>query len=70
MFTSNSARENQESKGGAVMRVLACPCGITLNGADDEELFRLGRQHADEHHPSDNITDEFIREHIRTSAHD
>jgi predicted small metal-binding protein len=52
------------------MRILPCPCGITLNGADDEELFRLGRQHANKHHPGDNITDDFIREHIRTSAHD
>ena len=51
-------------------RSLECPCGIVLNGTDDEDLFRLGRQHADEHHPDDNITDEFIREHVRTSAHD
>ena len=51
-------------------RSVACPCGITLTGADDEELFRLGRQHADEHHPNDNITDEFIREHVKNNARD
>ena len=46
-------------------RSLPCPCGIVLTGADDEELFRLGRQHAD-----DNISDEFIREHVRTNGRD
>jgi predicted small metal-binding protein len=51
-------------------RILECPCGITLTGADDEELFGLGRQHADERHADDNITDEFIREHVRTNARD
>ena len=52
------------------MRTLECPCGITLTGADDEDLFRLGRQHADEHHPDDGITDDFIREHVRANARD
>jgi len=51
-------------------RELQCPCGITLTGADDDELFRLGRQHADEHHGSDSITDGFIREHVRANARD
>jgi predicted small metal-binding protein len=51
-------------------RILECPCGITLSGADDDELFRLGRQHADEHHADDNIPDDFIREHVRTGARD
>jgi len=51
-------------------RSLPCPCGIVLTGADDEELFRLGRQHADEHHADDNISDEFIREHVRTNGRD
>ena len=50
------------------MRLLDCPCGIQLSAADDDELFRLGRQHADEHHPDDNISDEFIREHVGTNA--
>ena len=51
-------------------REVLCPCGITLTGADDAELFRAGRQHANEHHASENITDEFIKEHIRDDAHD
>jgi predicted small metal-binding protein len=52
------------------MREMQCPCGITLTGADDTELVRLGREHADEHHPNDNISDDFIREHVATNAHD
>ena len=51
-------------------RILECPCGITLAGADDDDLFRAGRQHADEHHADDNIPDDFIREHVRTNARD
>ena len=27
------------------MRVIDCPCGHRLEGADDEELFRLAREH-------------------------
>jgi hypothetical protein len=41
-----------------------------LTGTDDEDLFRLGRAHAEEHHPDDGITDEFIREHVRANAGD
>jgi predicted small metal-binding protein len=52
------------------MRSVACPCGITLTGADDEELFRLGREHADAHHGDDGITDAFIREHVAAGAFD
>ncbi|HUE60492.1 MAG TPA: hypothetical protein VMO88_13000 [Acidimicrobiales bacterium] len=51
-------------------RALDCPCGITLNGANDEELFRLGREHADAHHRYDGIADEFIRGHIDANARD
>jgi predicted small metal-binding protein len=52
------------------MRDLQCPCGTTLTGADDEELLRLGREHADSHHPNDGISDDFIRNHIATGAVD
>jgi hypothetical protein len=51
-------------------RTLQCPCGIVLTGGDDEELFRLGRQHADEHHPDDHFTDEYIRDYVSTNARD
>ncbi len=52
------------------MRELDCPCGLTLAGADDEELLARGREHADEHHPDDGISDDFIREHVGANAHD
>ena len=51
-------------------RSVGCPCGITLTGSNDEELFRLGRRHADEHHPDDGITDDFIRDHVAANAVD
>jgi hypothetical protein len=34
------------------MRAIICPCGLRLEGATAEELFRLARAHIDEHHPS------------------
>jgi hypothetical protein len=33
------------------MRAIDCPCGHRLEGADDEELFRLAREHVDRDHP-------------------
>jgi len=51
-------------------RILDCPCGIALSGNDDEELFRLGREHVDEHHPNDAITNDFIRTHVAQNARD
>lgn len=51
-------------------RVVECPCGITLSGSDDDELFSQGRQHADSHHPDDGISDDFIRSHIAQNASD
>lgn len=48
--------------------VVDYPCGISLSGSDDEELFRRGREHADTHHANDGITDEFIRGHIAENA--
>ena len=51
-------------------RIVDCPCGIVLSAGDDEELFRTGREHADEHHPNDGITDDFIRDHVAQNARD
>jgi predicted small metal-binding protein len=52
------------------MRAVDCPCGLTLTGTDDEELFALARAHADDHHADQDITDEFIGDHIRDNARD
>jgi len=51
-------------------RMLECPCGVVLTGADDEDLFRLGRQHADDHHRDEHISDDFVRQHVRANARD
>lgn len=51
-------------------RVVDCPCGISLSGSDDADLFRRGREHADAHHPNDGIGDDFIRGHIAQNARD
>jgi predicted small metal-binding protein len=51
-------------------RTITCTCGHVLTGADDEELFRLGRQHANEAHADMNMSNERIREFIRADARD
>lgn len=51
-------------------RVIECPCGHPLRGANDEELFRLARQHVTEHHPGMQRTDEELRQLVRERARD
>jgi rhodanese-related sulfurtransferase len=52
-----------------LMRAIECPCGHHLEGADDEELFRLARDHVNRH-PEMERTDEQLRERIAADAHD
>jgi predicted small metal-binding protein len=52
------------------MRVIDCPCGHRLEGADDEELFRLAREHVDRDHPEMQRTDEQLRERVAADAYD
>ena len=56
-------------KGGA-MRAIDCPCGHRLEGADDETLFRLAREHVDRDHPEMQRTDEELRARITADAYD
>jgi predicted small metal-binding protein len=49
-------------------RTVTCACGESFTAADDEELFRLARRHADETHPEIRMSDEQIRGLIRASA--
>jgi predicted small metal-binding protein len=51
-------------------RTITCTCGEVLTGVDDEELFRLGREHANEAHADMNMSDDQIREFIRSDARD
>ena len=52
------------------MRALECPCGHHLEAADDEELFRVAREHVDRDHPEMQRTDEQIRERVANDAYD
>ena len=52
------------------MRAIECPCGHQLEGADDEELCRLAREHVDRDHPEMVRTDEQLRERVAADAYD
>ena len=52
------------------MRAIDFPCGHRLEGADDEELFRLAREHIAQEHPEMDRTDEQIRERVAADACD
>jgi hypothetical protein len=52
------------------MRAIECPCGHHLEGADDEGLFRLAREHVDRDHPEMQRTDEEIRQRVAADAYD
>jgi predicted small metal-binding protein len=52
------------------MRAIDCPCGHHLEGADDDELFRLAREHVDRDHPELLRTDEQLRNRIVNDAYD
>jgi predicted small metal-binding protein len=55
---------------GGPVRKLDCQCGQTVEGENDEELFRAGKQHISEVHPNENITDDQLRQLIATQAYD
>ena len=52
------------------MRAIDCPCGHQFEAADDEELFRLCREHVDRDHPETQRTDKQIRERVTADARD
>jgi len=52
------------------MRVIDCPCGHRLEGADDDELFRLAREHVDRDHTEMQRTDGELRQRIAADAYD
>jgi len=51
-------------------RVIDCPCGHQLMGANDRELFAAARRHVAEHHPDMQRTDEELQQLIRERARD
>ena len=52
------------------MRAIDCPCGHHLEAADDDELFRLAREHIERDHPEMDRSDEQIRGRIAADAYD
>jgi predicted small metal-binding protein len=52
------------------MRAIDGPCGHRLEGADDDELFRLAREHVDRDHPELQRTDDELRQRISNDADD
>jgi predicted small metal-binding protein len=52
------------------MRAIECPCGHHLEGADDEELVRLAREHVEAHHPEMDRSDEQLRARVAADAYD
>jgi MFS family permease len=55
---------------GGEVRAIDCPCGHHLEGADDEELFRLAREHVDREHAERPRTDDDLRQRIAADAYD
>jgi hypothetical protein len=52
------------------MRAIECPCGHHFEAADDDEHFRLCREHVDRDHPEMERTDEQIRDRVAADAYD
>ena len=52
------------------MRAIDCPCGHHFEAQDDDELFRLCREHVDQDHPEMQRTDEQLRARIAADAYD
>jgi predicted small metal-binding protein len=68
-------RQARQTQAGRVndqedqMRAIDCPCGHHFEAADDEELFRLCREHVDADHPEMQRTDAQIRERVAADAY-
>ena len=55
---------------GGAMRAIECPCGHHLEGTNDEELFRLAREHVDRDHTDMRRDDEQLRALVSADAYD
>ena len=52
------------------MRAIDGPCGHHFEPADDDELFRLRREHVDNDHPEMQRTDEQLHARIAADAYE
>jgi predicted small metal-binding protein len=51
------------------MRVIDCDCGHTLQAANDEDLFKVTREHLDQEHDGAELSDEQVRGLIEEQAY-
>jgi predicted small metal-binding protein len=52
------------------MRVIDCDCGQTLQAANDDDLFRIVREHHEQEHSDTQLTDEQARELVADQAYE
>jgi hypothetical protein len=52
------------------MWAIDCSCGHRLEGADDEELFRLAREPVDSRHPDLERSDDELRALVAAGTYD
>ena len=52
-----------------MVRVIDCDCGHTLQAANDEDLFRVAREHVDQEHPDMGLDDDQVRRLISEKAY-
>jgi len=51
-------------------RRLVCPCGHPMQAANDEDLYKIVRDHVDEQHPERNFSRDDIMKLIKQEAED
>lgn len=52
------------------MRVIDCACGTTIKAANDAELERWVREHIQEAHSGDELSDDEVKDLIARRAYD
>ena len=52
------------------MRIVDCDCGRTLQAANDDDLVKQVRAHADEAHADLQLTDDQVRELVAQRAYE
>ena len=51
------------------MRVIDLDCGHTLQAANDDDLFKAAREHVDQQHAGQDLSDEQLRNLIGEQAY-
>jgi predicted small metal-binding protein len=52
------------------MRVIDCECGDTLHAANDDDLFKVAREHMDREHAELEMTDDQVRQLVAEKAYE